>query len=218
MANVAAQAAQGARATTRRRDFVWGGALAAAALVVSRSEFAQAAVAPSAADHAIVLDTIDGLLAFVVPGPDAHSVAQGMTSPTVGGVGLGIAAMLAATIDQTTPFVPHFSATVAATLNALASLVNAAALPTPAPPFASPFARLSFAEKAAVFQIMDGNEALKLLGGVLPPFVAFFCYSEAAAFDPATRTLTGQPVAWRLSRYQGVADGRDEFRGYLGRH
>lgn len=209
MANEAAQA------TTGRRDFLWAGALAAAALVVARSDFAQAATAPvAAAGDPIVLDTLDGLLAFVVPGPDAHSVAQGMTSPTIGGVGLGVAAMLGATIDQATPFVPHFSATVAATLNALASIVN----PTAQPSFASPFARLSFAEKAAVFQIMDGNEALKLLGGVLPPFVAFFCYSEAAAFDPATRKLTGQPVAWQLSGYQGVADGRDEFRGYFGRH
>lgn len=202
------------RATTKRRDFIWGGALAAAALVVSRSDFAHAAKAPVVADDPIVLDTLEGLLAFVVPGPDAHSVAQGMTSLTVGGVGLGIAGLLAATIDQTTPFVPHFSATVAATLNALASVVN----PTAPPAFVSVFARLSFAEKAAVFQIMDGNEALKLLGGVLPPFVAFFCYSEAAAFNPATRKLTGQPVAWQLSNYQGVADGRDEFRGYLGRH
>lgn len=211
---MANEATEATRATTKRRDFVWGGALAAAALVVSRSGFAQAATAPASADDPIVLDTLDGLLAFVVPGPDAHSVAQGMVSPTIGGVGLGIAALLAATIDQTTPFVPHFSATVAATLNALASLVN----PTAPPSFASPFARLSFAEKAAVFQIMDGNDALKLLGGVLPPFVAFFCYSEAAAFDPATRSLTGQPVAWQLSNYQGVADGRDEFRGYFGRH
>lgn len=215
---MANEAAQAARATTKRRDFVWGGALAAAALVVSRSDFAQATAAPSAAADPVVLDTLDGLLAFVVPGPDAHSVAQGMTSPTVGGVGLGIAALLAATIDQTTPFVPNFSATVAAMLNALASVVNPTAPPTIASPLASPFARLSFAQKAAVFQIMDGNEALKLLGGVLPPFVAFFCYSEAAAFDPATRRLTSQPVAWQLSRYQGVADGRDEFRGYLGRH
>jgi len=215
---MAKEVVKAARAETKRRDFVWGGALAAAALVVSRSGFAQVATAPAAAGDPVVLDTLDGLLAFVLPGPDAHSVAQGMTSDTVGGVGLGIAALLAETIDQTTPFVPQFSATVAATLNALASAVNPTALPTSASPFVSPFARLSFAEKAAVFQIMDGNEALKLLGGVLPPFVAFFCYSEAAAFDPATRRLTGQPVAWQLSRYQGVADGRDEFRGYLGRH
>lgn len=212
---MANEAVQAARAATKRRDFLWGGALAAAALVVSRSAFA--AGVPAAADDPIdpiLLDTLDGLLAFVVPGPDAHSVSQGMTSPTVGGVGLGVAALLVATIDQTTPFVPHFSATVAATLNAIASVVN----PTAPPTFASHFARLSFAEKAAVFQIMDGDAALKLLGGVLPPFVAFFCYSEAAAFDPVTRKLTGEPVAWQLSGYQRVADGRDEFRGYLGRH
>ncbi len=33
---------------------------------------------------------------------------------------------------------------------------------------------------------------------MLPPFVAFFCYSEAGAFDPATRSLTGEPLGWTL--------------------
>jgi hypothetical protein len=31
-----------------------------------------------------------------------------------------------------------------------------------------------------------------------------------------TRTLTQQPVGWTISNYSGTADGRDEFRGYLG--
>ena len=196
-----------------RRGFMWGGALATAALVFTRSGYAALPpVGTSGSVDPTVLDAIDGLLAFVVPGPDRHSVAQGASSTTIGGVGMGIAAQLAATIDQTTPFLPRFSATVAATLNALAQAVNPSAPAT----FLSPFARLSFAEKAAVFRIMDATDALKLLGGVLPPFVAFFCYSEAAVFDPSTRTLTAQPVAWQLSSYQGVADGRNEFRGYLG--
>jgi hypothetical protein len=34
-------------------------------------------------------------------------------------------------------------------------------------------------------------------------------------YDPATRSLTGIPLGWKLSRYQGVADGRDEFLGYF---
>jgi hypothetical protein len=62
---------------------------------------------------------------------------------------------------------------------------------------------------------MDSTEPLKPLAGVLPPFVAFFCYSEAAVFDPVTRSLTGDPIAWQLSNYQGVADGRNEFLGYF---
>ena len=106
---------------------------------------------------------------------------------------------------------PQFSATVAAILNNIALVVN----PSPPGTFLSPFACLSFAEKAAVFQIMDGTESLKPLAGVLPPFVAFFCYSEAAVFDPVTRSLTGDPIAWHLSNYQGVADGRNELLGYF---
>jgi len=38
---------------------------------------------------------------------------------------------------------------------------------------------------------------------------------EAGAFDPLTRTLTGPPLGWTLSQYQGVSDGRAEFLGYF---
>jgi hypothetical protein len=108
--------------------------------------------------------------------------------------------------------VPQFSATVAAILESLAGAVH------PAPPgaFASVFARLSFAEKAVVFRIMDGTESLVSLGGVLPAFVAYLCYSDAGAFDPITRQLTGKPVGWTICNYSGTAEGRDELRGYLG--
>ena len=51
---------------------------------------------------------------------------------------------------------------------------------------------------------------------MLPAFVAYLCYSDAGAFDLTTRRLTGQPVGWTISHYSGVADGRDELRGYLG--
>ena len=156
-------------------------------------------------------DTFDGLLAFIVPGPDDYSVAQGVSTIELGGVDEGVADILIATLDETTPFLPQFSATVAAILNSLAQVVNPAAGGT----FLSPFARLSFAEKAAVFQIMDGTESLKPLAGVLPAFVAFFCYSETGAFDPVTRSLTGHPIAWDISSYQGVSDGRNEFVGYF---
>jgi hypothetical protein len=54
-----------------------------------------------------------------------------------------------------------------------------------------------------------------VIAGVLPAFVAFFGYSEAAAFDPTSGTLTSTPIGWTISNYQGVADGRDEFLGYL---
>ncbi len=159
----------------------------------------------------LIHDTFNGLLAFVVPGPDPYSAAQGVSTDEAGGVDVGATDVLISTLDGSTPFLRQFSAIVAATLNGLAQAVN----PSASGPFQSPFANLSFAEKVGVFEIMDGNDSLRALAGVLPAFVAFFCYSEAGAFDPATRTLASEPLGWRLSNYQGVADGRDEFLGYF---
>jgi hypothetical protein len=200
-----------------RRSFLWSMALAGAgaALVHSGGIAGRAWVqAGHAATPDLVHDTFNGLLAFVVPGPDSFSVAQGVSTPEPGGVEAGATDVLIATLDETTPFLPNFSATVAAVLNGLAQAVNPAA----GGPFLSPFARLSFAQKAAVFQIMDATDTLKPLAAVLPAFVAFFVYSEAGVFDPRTRSLTGQPIGWRLSSYQGVAEGRDEFLGYFKIH
>jgi hypothetical protein len=126
-------------------------------------------------------------------------------------VDLGVTEVLIRTIDESTPSQPSFSAQVAAILNGLAANVN----PGGGGQLSSPFANLSFAQKVAVFQIMDGTPALELFGGLLPLFVAFFCYSEAGTFNPATRSLTGKPLGWTLCNYQGVADGRDELLGYL---
>jgi hypothetical protein len=164
-----------------------------------------------AAPAAATVDTFNGLLAFVVPGSDSYSVAQGVSTPEPGGVSVGATSVLIATVDESTPFVPSFSAQVAAILNGLALAVS----PSASGPFLAPFANLPFAAKVGVFQIMDGTPDLQLLAGILPPFAAFFAYSEAGAFDPVTRTLTGPPLGWTLSRYQGVSDGRAEFLGYF---
>ena len=201
--------------STSRREFIGQVALASAAASLGQSpEFlggGRFADAVSAQTLDVVSDTFNGLLAFVVPGTDAYSVHQGVDTADPGGVDAGALQPLIATVDLATPFVPQFSAQVAALLNGMAQAVNPAATG----PFVSPFANLSFAEKAAVFQILDSNDAFKVLSGVLPAFVAFFVYSEAGTFDPSTRTLTGQPLGWTLSHYQGVSDGRAEFHGYL---
>jgi hypothetical protein len=197
-----------------RRGFL-GNALAASATaaLIQAQPFVTARgwldVAHAAPD--LTHDTINGLLAFVLPGADAWSLAQGVSEADPGGVDAGVADVLIATIDESTPFVPSFSAQVAAILNGLAQSVN----PGGGGTLASPFANLSFAQKAAVFQIMDATPALELFGGLLPLFAAFFCYSEAGVLDPATRSLTGQPLGWTLCHYQGVADGRDELLGYF---
>ena len=114
-------------------------------------------------------------------------------------------------MDQAAPFVPNFSVQVAGILNAVAQEVNTSASGR----FSAPFANLSFPEKVAVFAYLEGGDpALRPLAGALPQFVGFLVYSEAGVFDPDERTLSGTPLGWTLSNYEGVADGRDEFKGY----
>jgi hypothetical protein len=159
-----------------------------------------------AAEPDLVHDTFNGLLAFVVPGSDPYSEQQGVKTDEPGGVVAGITDVLIASMDQAAPFLPNFSVQVAGTLNGVAKMVN----PSASEPFSAPFANLSFPEKVAVFQALEGDPASRPLAGVLPQFVAFLVYSEAGVFDPDT----GRPLGWDLSHYEGVADGRDEFKGY----
>ena len=202
------------KGSVSRRGFMGSAlmAVAASALLPARGFLGPAGLLEAAQLPVdLVHETLNGLLAFVVPGSDVYSVAQGVSTSDRGGVDAGGVDAFIATLDLSTPFVPAFSATATGILNSLAQAIN----PNATGPFTSPFARLSFIEKAGVLQIMDATDPLKLLGGLLPLFAAFFCYSEAGAFDPVTRMLTGRPPGWRLSSYDGVADGRDEFRGYF---
>jgi hypothetical protein len=185
--------------------------MAAAAVLSGWPRLETVATAAQSSTPELIRDTFNGLIAFVVPGADPYSTAQGVSAPGPGGLDCGITNLLIDGIDESAPYLPQFSAIVAGILNNLAEAVHAGA----AGSFIAPFARLAFSEKAAVFQIMDNTESLKPLAGVLPVFVGFLCYSEAGAFDVQTRTITGEPVGWTMSNYEGVADGRDEFIGYF---
>jgi hypothetical protein len=199
-------------ALSSRRQFMRVGLLTTAAAAIVNSPLIGPLIkVAQAATPDLLHDTFNGLLSFIVPGPDAYSQTQGVTSSTLGGVDANVSEVLIETLDLSVPFLPEFSATVAAILTNLAQLVNASATG----PFSSPFANLSYAEKVAVLEIMDGTEVLKSLGGVLPLLVAALCYSEAGTFNPATRSLTGTPIGWTISNYSGVSDGRDEFEGYF---
>ncbi|MBB3662974.1 hypothetical protein FB384_001878 [Prauserella sediminis] len=125
------------------------------------------------------------------------------------------------------------SLVIALLLNNLATQVNPAAA---SGAFLSPFARLTFNEKADAFRQLEEPNAelvaaidqqvneplkgsvsgmLKFVAGALLEFSAFGTYCEWAKFDPATRYVTGTPVGWDLSKYDpGVMDGWDEFKGY----
>lgn len=189
---------------------------AAAALVQVPARLdAQNLTVRSDDDAALVRDTLNGLVAFIVPGPDAYSLVQGVATWEPGGIAAQITDSLIAALDQIQlppPPFTTFSQLVATILNSAAQQVGA--LPNLIG-FPSPFARLLFLQKVAVFAALEAQPELAPLAGALPSLVAFLCYSEAGVFDPQTRTLKDRPVGWTISSYSGVADGRDEFRGYF---
>jgi hypothetical protein len=222
-----------------RRDFLayFGGLTAASAavwalpeLLVRRGWWSPA----YAEDGDVVLDTYNGLAAMVWPGNDAYSRAQGEWNERPGAIAANAGHHLMVALDGIVPdgirddTVP-LSGAVASAMNSVALQVNPAAT---SGGFPSPFARLSLAEKAAVWRILeqdtrqraDGKDPLHSLGllqflfGVLPALVAFFAFSEIDVFDPATRTLSRRPVAWDHSGYLPgrvePVEGWDDFLGY----
>ena len=163
-------------------------------------------------------DALNGLVAFVVPGPDEYSVAQGQSTKEPGGIAAGGTDLLIELLDK---FVDTPAGAVIPSSGGVAQLLNGTALQvSPAAAggaFASPFARLKFDEKIEVFRrlesMTEGSE-LRFVSGILIGAVAFVSFSEGAVFDRATRQLTGTPVGWTLQSFDGVAEGRAELRGY----
>jgi hypothetical protein len=169
-----------------------------------------------AATPNVVQQTMNGLVAFVVPGRDRYSRAQGTKSKAPGGIEAGATPALIRTLDRFLPGPLPLSATAATILNGYAVQVD----PTSQRgTFTSPFANLSFAEKARVFQTVEALQAesagsIRFLVGNLPGLVAFLAYSEAGVYDAKRRRIRSRPVGWRLTRYAGVANGRKELKGY----
>jgi hypothetical protein len=201
------------RRRSTRRTFVGealalAAGLAAVAQVLDRAGLTEAALA---AETDLVEDTLSGLVAFVVPGPDRHSVAQGESTEEPGGIDAGAVPALIFGLDLVQEHQP-LGAAVATLLNGFAESVDPGAADGR---FPSAFANLSFARKAAVFSVLESDPSFAPLAGVLPALVAFLAYSEVGVFDPIQRTIAAEPIGWRLSGYEGVADGRDELRGYF---
>jgi hypothetical protein len=169
-----------------------------------------------AATPNVVQQTMNGLVAFVVPGRDRYSRAQGTKTRTPGGIEAGATAALIRTLDRFLPSPLPLSATAATILNEVAAGV------APSPrrgEFESAFANLTFAQKAKVFETLEGLQgpeagSIRFLAGNLPGLTAFLAYSEAGAFDRRRRRMRRRPVGWRLARYAGVAEGRKELKGY----
>jgi hypothetical protein len=136
--------------------------------------------------------------------------------------------------DGTVPL----SLLIALMLNFLATEVNPASVAGTIP--ASPFASLSFDDKAKAFDALENADSnlvatldegapqplkgslsglMKFVGGALLEFGAYLSYGEWGVFDPNTKTVSARPVGWDLSNYMPgrttPADGWDEFKGYF---
>src|SRR5215510_3944320 len=141
----------------RRTFLTHAGQLAGAAAIlgpVAASFTRTSAMVPSMAEQNLLLDTMNAFVAFVVPGPDEYSVAQGVSTPEPGGIDAGATAFLIGALDLSAPFAPDFASTLAGILNDIARQVN----PGASRPSPSHFARLSFGEKATVLSVMEGLE------------------------------------------------------------
>jgi hypothetical protein len=169
------------------------------------------------------VDTFNGLVAFLVPGDDEYSKQQGQSTGRPGGVAANAVQTFIYDLDQYVPAsvlgsqgvtLPS-SGGVASMLNFYATEVNPAALG----PFPSPFARLSFGEKAEVFRRIESDlegtgSELAFVAGIVPGFATFLAFTETGVIDPSRREPTSRPVGWQLTNYAGPSDGWPEFRGY----
>lgn len=155
----------------------------------------------------LTTETLNGLAAFVLPGDDPYSVAQGESHPGPGAIA---ARTVPALIDALDAYVPGralvtgdrslpASGGIAALLNDYALQVNATAT---AGGFTSAFACLSFAEKAEVFRRFESDPALadtevRFVASILPGFAAFFAFSEVGVSAPAQRAVASRAVLAR---------------------
>jgi hypothetical protein len=226
-----------------RRDFlaVCGGVTVTSAAVWALPEVLGSRGWWSAAyaeDADVVLDTYNGLAAMVWPGDDPYSKAQGEWNNRPGAIAANAGHHLMVTLEGlvappstalpvklgTVPL----SGSVASAINSVALTVNPVGTGAT---FPSPFARLSFADKAAVWRILEQDTrqvadrdpahsigVLQFVFGLLPALVGFFAFSEIDVFDPATHTLTRRPVGWDHCGYLGTrmepVEGWDDFQGY----
>ena len=176
----------------------------------------------------VVVETLSGLVAFILPGADSYSEAQGTKTKEPGGIAAGTVPVFIRNLDAFVPVaIPGVgtetlpaSGGVAMLLNRYALEVNPAAGNGDA---LSPFARLTFDEKAEVMQLLEADPAwddteFKFVAGILPGFVGFLAWSEAGVIDPDTRQPKKRPVGWKLAKFDGQAEGHPEFRGYYRGH
>src|SRR3989442_1564383 len=60
----------------------------------------------------------------------------------------------------------------------------------------------------------EGSE-LRFVSGILIGAVGFLSHTEWGAYDFQARRLKSVPVGWTTSHYAGIAEGRNELKGYF---
>jgi len=226
-----------------RRDFLayFGGMAAASAAVAALPGVLDSRGWWSAAyaeNGDVVLDTFNGLGAMLWPGNDAYSKAQGEWNERPGAVAANVGLHLVTALDglvaQPYTALPVDRGTVPLS-GSLASAINSVALSVnpvgTGAAFVAPFARLTLADKAAVWRILEQDTrqvtdhdptqslgTLQFLFGVLPALAAFYAMSEVDVYESTTRSVTRRPVSWdHCSHLEGrlaPPEGWDDFAGY----
>src|SRR5688572_24432098 len=97
-------------------------------------------------------DTLSALVAYVLPGDDAYSLAQGVSHPAAGGVEAGTVPLLTEALDR---FAPNAAAGISVLLNDYARGVDPDAGRRRFPRTA--FACLAHAHKSEVFRRFQGD-------------------------------------------------------------
>lgn len=192
----------------------------------------------------IVLDTFNGLAAFVWPGDDAYSVVQGEATDHPGAIATNAGHHIREALDSFVPApdVPvendetmPISGGIASMINVVAATVNPIGEPAP---FPSLFARLTYGDKVETWRrleeetrALDSSQMpepfthsagmLQFVFGVLPGFVQFFAFSEIDVWDADSRSLTERPVGWDHAGYlrefgTRPPEGWDDLKGYYG--
>jgi hypothetical protein len=150
---------------------------------------------PRKASGGLVDDTLAGLVAFVLPGDDAFSAAQGESHPAPGGVEFGTVALLHDALEH---FAPGAAAGIAVLLNHYAGLVDRR---SDRGRFRAPFARLSHPQKADALRLFEDDPRLagtelRFAARILPGFVAFIAFSRAGVYAPSQRAVARRVVGW----------------------
>lgn len=199
-----------------RRQFLARSALVTAAVAAApallKSRTAHAGVLP----QTMITDTLNAVLAFVVPGGDPYSVQQQLTDDQPGGVEANAQLPLEFGLNTAGLAPPPFdslSELITFALDNVTGFIN----PDVTGPFSARFANLSWNEKVGVFSAMESGLAgaeLVTLANALLLYTGLVSYSEAGVLNPLTGELIAEPVGWTISGYDGISVGRAEYKGY----